>query len=260
MAAGGKPVYEGELMLAGGHVAGRWLSAEKAAPHLARALTALKERGGEQGFLFAMGDGNHSLATAKAVWEEIKPALSVEERQTHPLRHALVEVVNLYDPGIEFHAIHRLLTEIRPEDFFAFLRQRPGFTLTQTDRAEEVFSAVTEASRSSGDSFAAGVLSRNENAVLSFQKGAQLLPTAAIQRVLEEFLRAHGGKIDYIHGEASLSALSLRGNSAGIVLPALPKDRLFPVVITEGVLPRKSFSLGEAPEKRFYIEARRISG
>jgi hypothetical protein len=258
MAAREAPVYDADLMLDGGHITGRWLPAQKAAPHLARALTALKERGGLGGFLFAMGDGNHSLATAKAVWEEIKPSLSGEEQKTHPLRHALVEVVNLYDPGIEFHAIHRLITEIHPADFFAFLRQRPDFTLSTPDTPAAVFAAREEASRSLSEAFAAGVLSPGENALLFFQKNEKLLPTAAIQNLLEEFLRAHKGKIDYIHGEQSLAALSRRDGSAGILLPALPKEQLFPVVLKEGVLPRKTFSLGEAPEKRFYVEARRI--
>jgi hypothetical protein len=169
-----------------------------------------------------------------------------------------VEIVNLYDPGIEFHAIHRLVTEINPADFFAFLRRRPGFTLAKTGGAAAVFAACEEASRAVSGAFTVGVLSRSENEVLSFQKDGASFPTGAVQNVLEEFLRLRGGKIDYIHGERSLASLSLREGCAGIVLPALPKDRLFPIVVKEGVLPRKAFSLGEAPEKRFYIEARRI--
>ncbi|MDR1932991.1 MAG: DUF1015 domain-containing protein [Spirochaetales bacterium] len=254
MAAGETPVYEGELMLGGGSVTGRWLSAEKAAPHLAESLSVLSRGAGN--LLFAMGDGNHSLATAKAVWEETKPSLSAQQRKNHPLRYALAEVVNLYDPGLEFHAIHRIIKEINPADFFSFLRGKPGFTLETTSSADET-AALCAAGRGP-DTFTAGLLSRGEYAVIRFRKAGAIIPTGIIQSLIEEFQGAHGGKIDYIHGGDSLFALSAGENTAGLLLPALSEDKLFPAVIQDGVLPRKTFSLGEAPEKRFYLEGRRI--
>ncbi|MCL1818235.1 MAG: DUF1015 domain-containing protein [Spirochaetaceae bacterium] len=256
LAGNEEPVYQGELMLGSGHITGRWLSAEKAAPLLAESLGALRSRGRKHNLLFAMGDGNHSLATAKAVWEEAKLLLTAEQRKTHPLRYALVEIVNLYDPGIEFHPIHRILTGVNPAEFFAFLRKKRGLRLEDTRSVEETTAAM--ASRQEKNAFTAGLLSSREKAILVFKKEKSFLPTGKIQDLLEEFRRDKGGKIDYIHGEASLTALANHEDNVGILLPCLPRDKLFPVVIAEGVLPSKAFSLGEAPEKRFYIEARRI--
>jgi hypothetical protein len=265
-AASEPPLYEGDLMLGSGHIRGYFLAAEKAAPVLAESLSSLRERGGKGNFLFAVGDGNHSLATAKAVWEEKKALLPPEARTGHPARYALAEIVNLYDPGIEFRPIHRILTGIPAADFFAFIRRKPGFSLekkasfAETEAAcapPPAFQPVHPGSRS--PVYHAGILSRNGQAVLSFAKDGSFLPTGIIQDILGQFLREHPGKIDYIHGRDSLFALSARENSAGILLPALLKEELFPAVIRGGVLPRKAFSLGEAPEKRFYLEARKVN-
>jgi hypothetical protein len=250
-------LYDGDLMMGGGRVTGCFVPAEKASPVLAQSLSSLMRAGGKNNLLFAMGDGNHSLATAKAVWEGIKPALSPAQQKTHPARHALVEIVNLYDPGIEFHPIHRILSGVNPEEFFAFLRKKPGFTLRQTADFAETENLCRAENARGENLFHAGILSQKNKAVLSFEKKNAFLPTGIIQSTLEEFQR---GKIDYIHGRDSLFALSEREAAVGLLLPALPKEKLFSVVIQDGALPRKAFSIGEAPEKRFYLEGRRIDG
>ncbi|MDR1626637.1 MAG: DUF1015 domain-containing protein [Spirochaetia bacterium] len=270
LAAAGRPVYDGELMLGCGRVRGRFLEAGKAGPALAEALGALQKESGHPQLLFAMGDGNHSLAAAKAAWEEIRPGLSPGERERHPARHALVEIVNLYDPGVEFHPIHRVLTGADPRRFFAFLGQKPGFVLKKTSSFEETKS-LCAAAWEDGDGqafFTLGLLSAGETALLRIPRDGAALPTAAAQRLLEEFCSGGGGegstggktegKIDYIHGGDSLFSLCAGGQALGVLLPGLPKSELFPLVLRDGTLPRKAFSIGEAPEKRFYLEARRI--
>jgi hypothetical protein len=272
IASGEKPVYEGELMMDSGCVSGRFLPAEKAESALAEALVALRKESGHPEILFAMGDGNHSLAAAKAAWEEIKPLLSPGERQIHPARYALVEIVNLYDPGIEFHPIHRVLAGVNPAEFFAFLEKKSGFSLKRTSTFAETESLCAAAWKTEdAEVFTAGVLAAGEPALLRFPKNGAALPTAAAQNLLEEFSargsssgnRGNGGntengKIDYIHGRDSFFSLCSEKTSLGLFLPALQKSNLFPLVLRDGVLPRKAFSIGEAPEKRFYLEARYI--
>jgi hypothetical protein len=261
LAAAEKPVYDGELMLGCGRVSGRFLPAEKAKPVLADALISLQKNSGHPRLLFAMGDGNHSLAAAKAAWEEIKPGLSPEEQKSHPARHALAEIVNLYDPGVEFHPIHCVIEGVNPAEFFAFPEKKAGFSLRRTASFEETKDLCAAAWKNGGAEpfFTVGVLSAGKTAILRFPKDGAVLPAAAAQKLLEDFSAGGGkGKIDYIHGWDSLSSLCAGEAALGLFLPALPKAELFPVVLRDGVLPRKAFSIGEAPEKRFYLEARRI--
>jgi hypothetical protein len=264
LASDEKPVYDGELMMGCGRVQGRFVGAENAKPVLAEALEALRKESGHPQMLFALGDGNHSLAAAKAAWEQIKPGLSPAERERHPARHALAEIVNLYDPGIEFHPIHRVLAGADPARFFAFLGKKPGFVLKKTSSFEETQGLCADAWKN-GDAqefCTVGLLSAGQTALLRFPREGAALPTAAAQTLLEEFRAAGGagnaGEIDYIHGEAALFSLCRRDAALGVLLPAFPKSKLFPLVFREGALPRKAFSIGEAPEKRFYLEARRI--
>jgi hypothetical protein len=262
LARGERPVYEGDLMMNCGHISGRFLPSHKAQGLLAEGLAALQKNSSHPEILFAMGDGNHSLAAAKAAWQEIRAPLSPVERESHPARYALVEVVSLYDPGIEFHPIHRVLEGVHPAAFFAFLEKKPGFSLKKTASFAETESLCASAWKNEDREtvFTIGVLAAGESALLRFPKDGAILPTAAAQKLLEEFSSAEGeeGKIDYIHGTDSLFSLCSGKTSLGLFLPALPKSKLFPIVRRDGVLPRKAFSIGEAPEKRFYLEARRI--
>ena len=189
-----------------------------------------------------MGDGNHSLATAKACWEEIRPTLSEAERETHPARLALVEVVNLHSPALEFEPIHRVLFGVAAASF-----------------ANDVCDSLRArgfATEAGGDiRFVAG----GRETGVRLTGAGDLLPVAALQPVLDEYLASHpGARIDYVHGEDAVRTLAQAENAVGILLTSIPKRALFPAVRAGGVLPRKTFSMGEAREKRYYMECRRI--
>ena len=168
---------------------------------------------GEDVLLYAMGDGNHSLATAKECYEQKKRANAPEAALA---RYALAEVVNLHSEALEFEAIHRVITE-------------------------------TDAAKLMADMTAA--LKLTEGA--SGQSFTVLLDGA-------KWLSENAGKIDYIHGEDVVESLSSAKNSIGFLLPSMTKEELFPTVIKDGALPRKTFSMGHAHDKRFYCEARKI--
>ncbi|GAB6391753.1 MAG: DUF1015 domain-containing protein [Treponematales bacterium] len=237
--AGGKePLYDTGLMLGGGHVTGWALEGPEAEEALAAGLEGLAERalsryGGETPFLFAVGDGNHSLAAAKAVWEEVKASRA--GLAEHPARYALVEVENLYDEGIRFEPIHRAVFHAEPREVARLLEGLPGFRCRDAG------------GRCLAIESAAGV------------GGGAALVTPVLEPLLEGFCEAGGGRfIDYIHGEEELRRVaSAPGREAvGLLLPPLRKEGLFGTVARTGPLPRKSFSLGEALEKRFYMECR----
>ena len=186
-----------------------------------------------------MGDGNHSLAAAKRCWEEIRPTLPEAEREGHPARYALVELVNIHDPAVVFRPIHRVISGTRTEDFFdaalaAFPRAEPG-----------------------EDAMGVTLLCGGRELALSvpFSLG-ELVGVADC--FLADYRAAFRGAVDYIHGEEETRALASRAGSAGILLPPLDKAALFPDVARFGPYPKKSFSIGEAREKRYYLEARRI--
>ena len=251
-------VYNFELMQNGGHITGDYLPASSLAG-LTEALAALAEkldgREGQPLMLYAVGDGNHSLAAAKAAWEALKPTLPEAERQTHPARYALCELVNLHDPGIVFEPIHRVL--FGAEEGFA--EELRAILAEQNQGAE--FRLLAE------DSL--GVLAPNCHALLCLQNGRrgvflvngprQNLPVGTLQKALEAYLARHeGARLDYIHGTEALTKLSAAPNAAGFLLPPMEKEDLFTTVLTDGVLPKKTFSMGEANEKRYYLEARAL--
>jgi len=205
---------------------------------VARALARLADP--RAPFLYAVGDGNHSLAAAKQVWERRKSALSPAERERDPARFALVELVNVHDPGLRFEPIHRLVFGAEPEALAADLARR----------------APAGPARHSLSWTAAG---RGGELVLSGARDS--LALAVFQSAVDEWLAAHPkARIDYIHGGEALQRLAEAPERVGVFMPAFPRDQLFPTVARDGALPRKTFSLGEAEEKRFYLEARRIRG
>jgi hypothetical protein len=205
--------------------------------------------------LFAMGDGNHSLATAKAIWEKIKAQVGMD----HPARYALVEIENVHDEGLEFEPIHRVLFGLK-KDLFAALEETYGANLMYTPvvSAEEMVQAVDSAQ---GDKQAIGLVGAGkEFGVLEIAKPSSNLAVGTIQPFLDTFLKQGGAeKIDYVHGEDVTVKLGSQQNNAGLYLPGMSKSDLFKTVILDGALPRKTFSMGEAREKRFYMEARKIS-
>ena len=223
--AAGETLYDFDLNMGGGHLRGRFASDTEP---IVAAFTALV-RGGMQ---FMVGDGNHSLATAKAAWDGLKEGLSAEERETHPARFALCEAVNLYDDGIYFEAIHRLVKGVDAEKF------------------AKNFPAVGEG---------AGALYLGGKKLPVRMAGRAAQAVADADAYIAAYLAEHGGSVDYVHEEAALAALTgEHADYVGVFLPKMDKSELFPQVLEHGSLPRKTFSMGESAEKRYYLEAKEI--
>jgi len=216
---------------------------------------------GDRPLLFAMGDGNHSFATAKAIWERIRRnadgALSGSLGRNHPARYALVEVENIHDEGLEFEPIHRVLFKVR-QDLLAALSQYFGadWSFQPVESADQLTQAVDIAG---GRAHTIGLVSAERRGLLVLQNPVSNLPVGSLQSFLDEFMRQGGAeKIDYVHGKHVVFSLGAQPENAGFYLPVIQKHDLFKTVILDGALPRKAFSMGEAHEKRFYMESRRI--
>jgi uncharacterized protein (DUF1015 family) len=258
-------LYDFDLMLESGHLAGYAVNQEfedqvvEALRGLATPETFAAKYGighDQPVLLFAMGDGNHSLATAKAIWEKVKPQVGMD----HPSRYALVEIENVHDEGLEFEPIHRVLFGLK-KDLFAALEKMFGanFTYKPVASAEEMVKAVDSAK---GEKQAIGLVGggrSHEFGVIEIANPSSNLPVGTIQSFLDVFLNEGGAeKIDYVHGEDVTVKLGSQPTNAGFYLPGMNKSDLFKTVILDGALPRKTFSMGEAREKRFYMETRKI--
>ena len=202
--------------------------------------------------LFAVGDGNHSLATAKAVWEKKKASLSSD----HPLRYALVEIENIHDPGLVFEPIHRVLFGPR-QDIHASLN---GFfrklDITRCSTFDEMKKMVQQ---SDPINHFIGLIEDDLLELISINRPDNQLATGSIQSFLDDIMKKKGAEgIDYIHGDDAILSISQKQGNVGFYLPPMQKSELFKTVILEGALPRKTFSMGEAIDKRFYLECRQI--
>jgi hypothetical protein len=268
------PIYQGELMLDSGSISGWFLDSQDDFAFLAdrleelahRALTRYETSGSQpasasQPFLFAVGDGNHSLASAKEIWEEYKKANGGVNN--HPCRYALVEIENIYDPAIKFEPIHRVVFGLGFDEALNALSALPGFSSRIIGESEELVRLTREPVK--GNRFGLvckNAISQNRYALVETDAGG--LSTACLQPLLDNAVSASNGAliIDYIHGEDELFRLSLNSEkpAAGILLPPVQKAGFFETVARNGPLPRKSFSMGEACEKRFYIECRKLFG
>lgn len=190
--------------------------------------------------VYAMGDGNHSLATAKEYYEQLKKANPEKDFSNHPARYALAEIVNLHSDALKFEAIHRIVTD--------------------TDTGK-LINAMTEklalSEGTEGQSFE--YITADGRKTVSIGNTSSNLTVGSLQSFLDEYIKENGGKIDYIHGKDVVSALAAKPDSIGFILPDMSKEQLFPTVIRDGALPRKTFSMGHAEDKRFYIECRKIS-
>jgi uncharacterized protein (DUF1015 family) len=210
------PRYDTDLMLNAGHITGWRVNGDAAYNAIVDALAAIaRENTRRDGdvFLFAVGDGNHSLASAKAVWDEYKAQLPADspERETHPARYALVEIVNIYDEGLTFEPIHRVIFNADTASLNELLSRCPGRKVTE------------------------------------------------LQPLLDAYLAEHPeSSIDYIHGEGEVARLEQQAGTVGIIMPPVDKSSFFSTIAETGPLPRKSFSMGEASEKRFYFECRKL--
>ena len=229
-------LYDTPLMLNGGSIAGWAVEDEETLCQIAEAIRALKAGLPENGILFAVGDGNHSLATAKTHWEEIKPALPESERAKHPARFAMVELNNIYDDALIFEPIHRVVFGAEGEDVLAMLKDAG---LQETGEKPDVTLVTRQGER-------------------AFRITCPLhsLPVGTVQQLLD---RQSGLKLDYVHGDEAVRQIAAKENAVGLLLPPMDKSLLFPAVAKNGPLPRKTFSMGEANEKRYYMEARRIT-
>ncbi|MBR3016116.1 MAG: DUF1015 domain-containing protein [Clostridia bacterium] len=228
-------LYDTPLMLNGGHIRGWAVEDEATLCQIADAVRALKASLHENDILFAVGDGNHSLATAKAHWEEIKKSLSEAEQADHPARFAMVELNNIYDEALIFEPIHRVIFNTNGE---AVLNMLKDAELVE-DKTSPDLTLVTKQGEQ------------------SFRITAPLhsLPVGTVQLLLD---RQPGLNLDYVHGEQAVHDIVEKENAVGILLPPMDKSLLFPAVTKNGPLPRKTFSMGEANEKRYYMEARKI--
>jgi hypothetical protein len=259
-----RPAYQGKLMEDSGAVRGWRLDREEHWAHIAEKLEALRRRAEQRygearegdPFLYAMGDGNHSLAAAKGIWEEYKAAHPGEAE--HPLRFALVEIENLYDPAISFQPIHRILFNPGAGALLAALSPLPGLKVSPL----EGDGSLDRLRRLVGDPEAPrtrlGLVSGPRLFLL--ETSAPGLATVALQPLLDRFAAGGGVSIDYIHGEEELIRLAGgESGAAGLLLPPIRKEGLFETAARSGPLPRKSFSMGESAEKRFYLECRPLS-
>jgi len=233
-------LYDFDLMENGGHIRGRQVTGRSAAL-VSETLQRLFRTDEKNPLLMASGDGNHSLATAKETYELRKKRIPAEQWDSIPARYALVELVNLHDDALQFEPIHRIVTEVSPDDLIAELLQFfPG------------------AHEGPGDGQSFVYLAGGKRGLITIPQPTSKLTVGTLQEFLDAYTAKRGGKIDYIHGEDVVEALSSRAGSVGFLLPAMGKEELFPAVMSDGVLPRKTFSMGEANDKRFYLECRKI--
>ncbi len=245
-------LYEFDLMEKGGHIRGSFVGDATEINDLYERLDMIAE---ENEILFAVGDGNHSLATAKAVWEEVKQELTAAEKRNHPKRFALVEVVNLYDEGLIFEPIHRVIFGVDTNALIGDLVRifnRKGMEAKVFFKRSTAARFVNRVGNQSID-FAA----RDRRGYIQLDKPEHAMEAMNFQMVLDEYLSAHPEvKVEYIHGEDELSRLCEQNDTTGFLLPALKKETFIDALSQYGVLPKKCFSLGEANEKRYYLESR----
>lgn len=234
--SGMQKLYDTELMQGGGSIRGYLMDAAQQAAFLEQ-LHRIEAQSGE--LTYAMGDGNHSLATAKACWETVKEQHPGEDLSDHPARWALVEIVNLHSEALQFEAIHRIVTKTDPGRMMMTLVGVLGLSEEPSDQP------IT-------------IVRGDEKREMFIHKPTSNLAVGSLQNALDAYLSANKGKIDYIHGTETVERLAAMPDAIGFLLPDMDKRDLFPSVRKDGALPRKTFSMGHAEDKRYYMEARAI--
>lgn len=242
-------LYDFDLMKNSGHIAG--YKVDDAAKN--EILSAIEKLGDKDAFeakygvenkgvlIFAAGDGNHSLATAKTCWEDIKKTLSAEERENHPARCALVELMNIHDPVLEFEPIQRVLFGVDAENLMnELMSYYPGASYDDNGGQKIRFTYG------------------GKEGAIYVKDAPSNLPVGTLQKFLDEYMLKNGGTIDYIHGDDVVKKLTEEPGTIGFMVDAMEKNELFTTVIKDGSLPRKTFSMGEAADKRFYLECKKI--
>ena len=240
-------VYDFDLMENGGHIKGYKLN-NNSMTKVEEGLEALcdkeyfekKYNVKDKGILlFAMGDGNHSLATAKANYENLKKTMTPDEYLNHPSRYALVELVNLHSEALEFEPIHRVI-----------------FDTNVNKLIEELYKYYDINEEGNGQYFE--LVTKDIDKKLYISNPKSNIAVGSIQMFLDEYLKDNKGKLDYIHGDETTKNMGMEENNVAILFEAMPKEELFRTVILDGALPRKTFSMGHSYDKRYYLEARKI--
>lgn len=235
---GFEKLYDFELNMGGGHIRG-WLVPRQREQEILDKIAALntpelqiEKYGSDAGIMLAVGDGNHSVATAKVCYEELKQSLTCEQQKTCPARYMLVELVNLHGGGMEFSPIHRYF-KVRDDEFVAKLKA----SLYGDGRLKIMYKGGEE------------YIKCPENAGTAITE---------IQRLVEAYIKETGTEIDYVHDVIHLKECVDKSDGMGIVMPAFSRSDLFGYVVNVGNLPKKAFSIGEAEQKRYYLECRKI--
>ncbi|MBQ9112207.1 MAG: DUF1015 domain-containing protein [Clostridia bacterium] len=246
----GEAAYNTELMMGGGHINGRFLSKDEQ-NKLSSALDTLitpeqmKARYGDSALaplLFAVGDGNHSLASAKAAYDEIKAAIGADAAATHPARFALAEIVNIHDSALKFEPIYRVMFGVDPEDVLASLN---SYLSALDGRAGEQKMTY---------------IIKDRTGEITVPHPVRQLTVGTLQDFIDGYIKTHpAAEVDYIHGDSSIRALSAKVGAIGFTFSGMSKSELFRTVIFDGALPRKTFSMGHAEDKRYYLECRKIT-
>ena len=263
--------YDSDLMMEGGHVTGYKIADETTIVDIVQNLENLANKktftqkyniNEDMGvLLFAMGDGNHSLATAKAIWEDKKKWLNETEKDNHPTRFALVELVNIHDNGLVFEPIHRVIFNVQTESIeqemeIYFENQWSKIHRENYQTFEEMKNNMKKSDKST-QYFC--MMYTWKYSIVSIKNPKLHLEVANVQSFLDTYLTSHAqSKIDYIHGENITDQLGTKEGNIWFILPIMDKKEFFPTVIIDGALPRKTFSMGEAEEKRYYLECREI--
>jgi uncharacterized protein (DUF1015 family) len=264
-------VYDFDMMMGGGHIAGYKIDDEAMLEKLVKGFEQLanpevfKNKYGltedRPILLFAVGDGNHSLASAKAHWENVKKTLSGDQAADHPARYALVEVVNVHDKSLIVEPIHRELFNVDEKAFFAAMTDY--FTKAGSEVEVEYHNTRTimdiHQLETSGDEQKFSFVTKDKSGVVTVKHPKANMTVGTVQVFLDDYLKSNSKvKIDYIHGTDVINDLSSKDGNMGFILPPISKSDLFKTIVLDGVMPRKTFSMGEAHEKRYYIEGRKI--
>jgi hypothetical protein len=278
-------LYDFDLMMDGGHITGWKIDDEKTISNVVNALVKLADKesfrekynmapgNADSGMadngvlLFAVGDGNHSLATAKAHWENVKKAEGLDSNSDHPARYALAEIVNVHDDGIVFEPIHRVLFDVNADDVLAEIADAGAeiIKFSANDTSEKIAKELTD----EASSYEAGeqackphiirYIKEDGYGLIVFKKPTATLEVGSLQAIVDKLEEKYPQmQVDYIHGDDVVTNLGSQPGNIGFYLPSMDKNDLFKTVIKEGALPRKTFSMGEAEEKRYYLECRKI--
>jgi Protein of unknown function (DUF1015). len=252
-----KKLYDVSLMENGGRVEGYLIKDEADMEAVLKGFEALyKDLDPANPLLFAMGDGNHSLATAKNCWEDIKKTLTPEEAETHPARYSLVEIENIFDPALQFEPIHRVFFNTDVKTLVKKVEKLTGKVEIESTKNLDKALKLINTQISGHQRFA--LVENGLYSVITAANAVSSTSAGTIQKVIDSLTPEEGIKVDYIHGVDVTVKLAADKN-VGIILPDVSKETFFDSIIKDRAFPRKTFSIGHAHEKRYYLEARRIT-